>query len=110
MHSPVGSTTSKPQTWREVIAIRRVAEAALHRVADQAAVRAARRSRPSKAASCWLREEVVQLLLGDAGLDGDVGEVFVEVDDAVQSAEIEEDAVSPGPWIRSPSSCRVLIG
>ena len=69
---------------REVIAVRRVAEAALHRVADEAAGRAGAGGVHPQPRSA-LAEIVVQLLLGDAGLDRDVRERFAEVHDPLHA-------------------------
>jgi len=57
-------------------------------------------------------EELEQLLLRDPGLDGDVGEIFAEIDDAIQPAKIEEDRAIRGGHARAvapvlPSADRV---
>ena len=51
--------------------------------------------RPSRAASRAL-QELEKLPLGDARLNGDVGQCLIEVQNAVQTAEIEEHTSCTG--------------
>ena len=71
----------------------RVPETALQGIADDAAF-GARAGRVHPQLRPSLAQQLVKLPLGDAGLDGDVCQLLVEVDDVVQAAEVEDDRVA----------------
>src|SRR5262245_40265271 len=70
-----------------------VAKSPFERISDDAAS-GTRAGRVHPESGTARLQELVELLLGDTGLDRDVCEFFVEIDDTVQSAEIEERTVA----------------
>ena len=113
--SPSGSTTSMPQTFVGVVAVRGVAAAVLQGVADDAAPAQVGDRRP--AAPAGRLEGVVQVEPAHAGLDHGVAEVLVDLEDLVHLAHVHDDRAAharcrrrrtcccgPGRW--STAGCR----
>src|SRR4029078_4292135 len=74
---------------REVVSIRRVPQTALHGVADQAAIRTGT-GRFHPQAGLALLQELMQSRLRNTWLHRHISEFFAEIDNAVQTAEIED--------------------
>src|SRR5579863_777321 len=88
-HGSLGKHHFESAAMREMIAIRGVAEAALHSVANQAALRTGAGGIHPKVRPT-LFQESVELRLRDARLDGDISQFFVEIDDPVHAAEVQQ--------------------
>src|SRR5262245_14503903 len=83
----------EPARGAAVIAQWRVAETAFERIADDAAVRT-RACCVHPESRTLIAEEGKELPLRDARLKCDVGQLFAEVDNSIQSTEVDEDAVA----------------